>query len=178
MKPQVSTTPGKVRFSSDQGIAWIVIDNPRKHNAMSIAMWGELTAALTASEQDPAVRCVVLRGEGDKAFCAGADVAEKQGVDAAQGLADLQVALAGLKAIKAFGKPLIAMVSGYCLGGGLAIALGCDMRIASVNSSFGIPAAKLGLAYQYGELKRLTDLVGPSRAKQIIFTADRVAAQG
>jgi enoyl-CoA hydratase len=178
-KNQTSASPaaGRVHWSLQQGVAWVVLDNPAKRNAISLDMWRTLRQALADLDADAAVRCVVIRGEGDGAFCAGADVAEKQGLDAAQAEADLQVSLDGLKALRVFSKPLVAMVSGYCLGAGVAIALSCDLRIAAAGSTFSIPAAKLGLAYQYSEVKRLVDLVGTSNAMRMLFTADRVAAQ-
>jgi enoyl-CoA hydratase len=144
---------------------------------MSLAMWRELRTTMTRLAEDASVRCVVLRGEGEQSFCAGADVSEKQGLDSAQSEADTQIALAGLQAVRDFSKPLIAMVSGYCLGAGVALALGCDIRLAAANASFGVPASRLGLAYYYVDLKRLADVVGPARAKQMLFTADRVDAQ-
>ena len=140
-------------------------------------MWRSLIDVLAAFEDDPAVRCVVIRGGGERAFCAGADIAEKQGVEGSQALADLDLGLAGMKALTSFRKPLIAMVSGYCIGAGLGIVTACDLRIAAGNASFGIPPAKLGLGYPYAETKRLTDLVGPAVAKQMLFTADRIDAE-
>ncbi|HSV78022.1 MAG TPA: enoyl-CoA hydratase [Ramlibacter sp.] len=175
--PSPNPPAGRIRVSSEQGVGWVVLDNPRKHNAMSLAMWGALADALAGFAQDPAVRCVVLRGEGDKAFCAGADIAEKQGKGAEQSAADSQLSQRGLEAVHGFAKPVIAMIDGYCLGGGLALALACDMRISATSGIFGIPAAKLGLAYNYNAIKRLTELVGPAQARQILFTADRLPAQ-
>jgi enoyl-CoA hydratase/carnithine racemase len=144
---------------------------------MSVAMWRELLDVLDKFDSDPAVRCVVIRGEGGRSFCAGADIGEKQGITAEQAAADNKVTLASLRAIEDLGKPVVAMVSGYCIGAGMAIALACDLRVAAIGSSFGIPAAKLGLAYYYSEIKRLTDVVGPARAKQIIYTADRIPVE-
>lgn len=181
MSTQKSTTesnrPGCLHLTVDQGVAWIVLDNPRKYNAMSLAMWRTLLDTLETLGADPAVRCLVLRGEGERAFCAGTDLAEKQGVDGDEARAAIKVPLAALQALSAFGKPTVAMVSGYCLGAGMAIALECDLRIADDTATFGIPAARLGLPYPYGQIKRLTDVVGPASAKQIVFTGDRYSAQ-
>ncbi|HSV44192.1 MAG TPA: enoyl-CoA hydratase-related protein, partial [Ramlibacter sp.] len=159
------------------GVGWIVLDNPGKHNAISLQMWRSLIDVLSTFDADAGIRCVVIRGHGDRAFCAGADVAEKQDVEGATALQDLDLSLAGHQAVRTFQKPLIAMVSGYCLGGGMGIAMDCDIRIASTQASFGIPAAKLGIGYPYALTKRLTDLVGPSFAKQMLFTADRMPAE-
>lgn len=171
-----SDEPGRVACTAAEGVGWIVLDNPRRHNAMSLDMWRSLADGLAAFEADPAVRCVVVRGAGDRAFCAGADIGEKQGADAGRAAQDLGVTLAGLRALAAFPKPVLAMISGYCLGAGVAIALACDVRLAAAGAQFGIPAAKLGLAYEYSEIKRLADLVGPARARQMIFTGDRFPA--
>ena len=171
------TAPGRVRYTIDQGVGWIVLDNPSKHNAMTLVMWQQLSDAVATMAQDATVRCVVVRGEGERAFCAGADIDEKQGKSAEQSAADTQRTFAALEDLHAFPKPVIAMLSGYCLGGGLALALSCDLRLASANTMLGIPAAKLGIAYLYTAVKRLTDLVGPAWARQILYTADRLSAQ-
>jgi enoyl-CoA hydratase/carnithine racemase len=168
---------GRVDCTQAEGVGWIVLDNPRKHNAISLTMWRSLIDGLAAFEADPAVRCVVVRGAGNRAFCAGADIGEKHGADAGRAAQDLGLALAGLRALATFPKPVLAMISGYCLGAGVAIALACDFRLAAAGAQFGIPAAKLGLAYEYSEIKRLVELVGPARARQMIFTGDRFAAE-
>lgn len=168
---------GQVNISKANGTGWIVLDNPRKHNAISVAMWQSLLDALRVFKTDLTVRCVVIRGQGDKAFCAGGDISEKHDVDEETTAARVKLVLDGLAEIHAYPKPLLAMVSGYCLGAGMAIAVACDLRLADDGASFGVPAAKLGLPYNYSEMKRLADLVGPARAKQIVFTADRIAAR-
>ena len=169
--------PGRVHFSVDaRGVAWLVLDNPRKHNALSLAMWHTVIDVLPALAEDQQVRCLVIRGAGHAAFCAGADLDEKKDADATRAVADSQVTLSGLRALREFAKPTVAMIAGYCLGGGLATALACDLRVTADNASFGIPAARLGIGYFYSELKRLTELVGPARAKQILYTADRYGA--
>ena len=173
--------PGRIHASVVGGIGWIVLDNPSKLNAISIAMWQQVSDTLARFETDPSVRCVVLRGEGNKAFCVGADVAEKErhaAENANKSNAEQNaIAYAAMNRLRDFPKPTIAMIRGYCLGGGLALAICCDLRIAETVSRFGIPAAKLGLAYAFGGLKQLVDLVGPSNAKRILFTADRFTAE-
>jgi enoyl-CoA hydratase len=169
--------PGRVLSSRSDGVGWIVLDNPGKRNAISLAMWRSLTTALADFAADAAVRCVVIRGQGEAAFCAGADVGEKQGLGAEQAQQDTEFALACMRTIREFHKPVLAMITGYCIGAGVAIALSCDIRLAGSGASFGIPAARLGLAYHYHEIKRLTDLVGAARAKQALFTADRMSAE-
>lgn len=169
--------PARIHARAENGIGWIVLDNPRKHNAMALDMWNGITQALAAFARDASVRCVVVRGQGEKSFCSGADVAEKNGDYAARSGADAQLSYAALQAIRDFPRPVIAMVQGYCLGAGVSLALACDLRIAASSAAFGIPAARLGLAYSYDEVRRLAELVGPARSKQLLFSADRITAQ-
>ena len=157
----------------DDGIGWGTFNNPARHNAVSLEMWQGLGVILESFQNDDAVRVVVLKGAGEKAFVSGADISEfdkkrgnaEQRDDYGRVSADAHRWLARLD------KPLLAMIQGYCIGGGLATALGADIRIATDDSKFGIPAAKLGLGYGYEGLKTLADLVGPSSAKDILFTA-------
>ena len=169
--------PGQIHSSVEGGIGWIVLDNPSKLNAISIQMWSDVVAALAGFESDPAVRCVVFTGQGDKAFCVGADVAEKDRNAAKKTDVPAEkqdsIAFNALDTIKNFPKPTLAMVKGFCLGAGMAIAIACDMRIAEAGACFGIPAARLGLPYYFGGMQRLIDIVGLTNAKRIVFTADR-----
>jgi enoyl-CoA hydratase len=177
--PSNETAPkgsaGRLNTAVDHGVAWIELDNPDKLNAISVNMWRQLIAALGSYEKDTGVRCVVLAGKGAKAFCTGADIAEKEvaGADAADNEA---LALEGLSHLRAFSKPIIAAINGYCLGAGLALATVCDLRVAGKSARFGIPAARLGLAVYYDVLVRIARLIGPSKAKWLLFTADRIKA--
>ncbi|WP_196480958.1 enoyl-CoA hydratase [Burkholderia territorii] len=164
---------GQIHVSIENGVGWFVLDNPRKLNAMSMPMWHTLTTALDCLEHDPTLRCIVVTGKGDKAFCVGADISqlESSALRANSVLDYDRIAKDSLRRMQAFSKPSIAMISGYCLGAGLGLAAACDLRIASDGSRFGIPAAKLGIGYYYAGVKRLADLVGPSKAKQMLFTA-------
>jgi len=160
------------------GIGWITFNNPERRNAISLEMWEGLGTILEAFQDDPEVRVVVMKGAGDKAFVSGADISE---FDSKRGNAEQkkQYGQASAKAnrwLARIDKPLIAMIQGYCIGGGLATALGADIRFATPDSTFGIPAAKLGLGYDYGGLYVLSSLVGPSRAKDIMFSARFMAA--
>jgi enoyl-CoA hydratase/carnithine racemase len=167
------STTKRVIAERDGSIGWITFNNPERHNAMSVDMWEALPPILDAFEADPAVRVVVMTGAGRKAFVSGADISE---FETARGNAER---VAHYEAItdKAMdhayhlSKPAIAMIRGYCIGGGLGIALSCDLRIATAESRFGIPAAKLGLGYRHAGVKKLLDVVGPSSAKEIFFTA-------
>jgi enoyl-CoA hydratase/carnithine racemase len=163
----------KVLAEVDQGVGWITFNNPERRNAVSLEMWQALGETAQAFEADGEVRVVVLRGAGGKSFAAGADISEfeQQRANADQKKAYGEVAGRGMHALMCLTKPLVAMVQGYCIGGGLALALAADLRFASVGSRFGIPAAKLGLGYEYGGIAALARLVGPATAKDILFSA-------
>lgn len=157
----------------DEGIGWITFNNPARRNAISLEMWQALGTILEAFQMDDEVRVVVMKGAGGKAFVSGADISEfdKKRANANQKNEYAKVAAHANRWLVKLDKPLIAMIQGFCIGGGLATALGADIRFASPDSRFGIPAAKLGLGYEFGGLKTLCDLVGPSRAKDIMFSA-------
>ncbi len=161
------------------GIGWITFNNPARHNAVSFEMWLKLPVVLTEFAADPDVRVIVLKGAGEKAFVAGADISQfkekRSSEDAVQ--AYNKAADDASKALQECPKPTIAMVRGYCIGGGTAIAVNCDMRIASEDAKFGVPAGKLGLGYRFVGIKRLTDVVGPQFTAEIFFTARQFTAQ-
>ncbi|MED6341372.1 MAG: enoyl-CoA hydratase [Pseudomonadota bacterium] len=157
----------------DQGIGWMTFNNPARHNALSLEMWQGMGDALEYFQHNDAVRVVVMRGAGGKAFVSGADISEfgEKRANAEQRRSYGEVAGRATRWLDTLDKPLIALIEGYCIGGGLATALSADIRFASPDSSFGIPAAKLGLGYEYEGLAKLSRLVGPSRAKDIMFSA-------
>lgn len=164
---------GKMLARKGGGIGWIVFNQPEKRNAVSVEMWQAMETIAADFAADDAVRVVVITGAGEKAFVSGADISQFETLRAdadAQGQYDRMTA-PGRAALAALDKPTIAMIRGYCIGGGLGIALGADIRIAAEDARFAIPAAKLGLAYAAAGLKRLVDLVGPAQAKEIMFTA-------
>jgi enoyl-CoA hydratase/carnithine racemase len=142
-------------------------------NAVSLSMWQQIPGVLEQIENQPDVRVVVVSGAGDKAFVSGADISgfEKDRSNAQANLIYKRASEEAFEAFSKLTKPLIARIHGYCIGGGLAVALACDIRVASTGSRFGIPAAKLGLGYEYGGIKKLVDLVGPAFASEIMFTA-------
>ncbi|MEZ5559899.1 MAG: enoyl-CoA hydratase [Pseudomonadales bacterium] len=157
----------------DNGIGWIIFNQPERHNALSLEMWQGLADILSHYAADPAVRVAVMRGAGGKAFVSGADISEfdsKRG-SAAQKEEYAKVAGEANRWLARFEKPLIALIEGYCIGGGLATALAADIRFATPDSRFGIPAARLGLGYEYEGLAKLARIVGPSRARDIMFSA-------
>jgi enoyl-CoA hydratase/carnithine racemase len=163
----------------DGEIGWMIFNNPERHNAISLDMWQAIPGVLAEFEADPEVRVIVLKGAGDKAFISGADISQfennRANAEAEQTYgADTAAAT---RALVRLSKPSIAMINGYCIGGGMAVALTCDLRVCSAGSRFGIPAARLGLGYGFEGVKALTDLVGPSFAKEIFFTARQLDAE-
>ncbi len=170
---RVPLATGKIVAEVAQGIGWLTFNNPERRNAMSQDMWQGLGDAAQAFDADPEVRVVVMRGAGGKAFVSGADISEfeKHRATEEQRAHAAAIAARGMQAPARLRKPVIAMVQGYCLGGGLALALQADVRFATPQSQFGIPAAKLGIGYGYGGVAALARLVGPSAAKDILFSA-------
>jgi len=169
----VKTTTDKMIARKDGAIGWMLFNNPARHNAVSVGMWRAVPEILDEFGKDDAVRVIVVGGVGGKAFVSGADISEfgeKRSSREATLAYNALVEQASV-ASRDERKPTIAMIQGYCIGGGLAIALCCDLRIAAEHSRFGVPAAKLGLGYAYPGIKRLADVVGPSFAKEIFFTA-------
>lgn len=169
----------KMIAEKDGAIGWVTFNNPARRNAVSMAMWEALSDIMRDYAADDAIRVIVLKGAGDKAFVSGADISEfEKARNTPEQVAyyDKIGELANRRLNKC-SKPTIARIRGYCIGGGLAVALLCDIRIASENSKFGVPAARLGLGYRASGLKILTDLVGPSHAKEIFFTARHFSAQ-
>jgi len=175
----IATDTDKLLAHQDGPAGWITFNNPAKRNAMSYDMWLGLDRALDAFLADPEIRVIVLRGAGDKAFVSGADISEFGEKRAnPQAVAEYnKVSVAIADKLLACPKPTIAMIRGYCMGGGLGTALCCDLRICSDDSRFGIPAGKLGVGYRYEALKRLVDLVGPMNAAEIFYTARQFDAQ-
>ncbi len=169
---------GRILKCVTEGVGVVTFNNPEKRNAMSLDMWEGLGQALIELRDDPTVRVVILTGAGDKAFMSGADISQfeknrhnAQASEEYSRRSDAQRAL-----LANFAKPTIACIRGFCLGGGMQLAMLADIRIAGVNSQFGIPAAKLGIAYGYEGLKHLVSLVGPSWARLLLFTGMRIGS--
>ncbi len=163
-----------LRLEREGEIAFIVAENPSRMNALTAAMWKALPQALAAAEGDDAVRVIVLRGAGTRAFSAGADISEFETARAGAAAAAYDALNdAAFKALSQCAKPTIAMIHGFCLGGGLAVALCTDIRLADDKAEFAIPAAKLGLGYNARWVRPLLAAMPPSRAKEMIFTGRR-----
>lgn len=171
--------PDKILTEQTGEIARIIFNQPEKRNAVSLEMWEAVEAAVTRFRDDPTVRILILSGAGGKAFVSGADVSKFETERASEeGVARYNATTKRVyDMVEAFPKPTIAQIDGFCIGGGVALALCCDLRICGEGSNFAVPAAKLGLGYAFPGLKRLVDVVGPSFAKEIFFTARRFSAE-
>jgi enoyl-CoA hydratase len=163
----------KIVSRTEGGIGHIVFNNPEKRNAVSLEMWQAVEQALDRFAADDGVRVVVLSGAGGKAFVSGADISKFENERSTAAEVKHYNATTGrlYDKMTGFAKPTIAQITGSCVGGGVALAVCCDLRICGEGSRFAIPAARLGLGYGFGGLNRLAQLVGPSFAKELFFTA-------
>ena len=161
------------------GFGWMVFNNPERHNAVSLDMWLAAIEIMRDFAADDDVRVVLIAGAGEKSFVSGADISRFDDERAeADAVARYNDATEGAyQAVLTSPKPTIAMIQGYCIGGGTNLAVCADLRIASDRAQFSIPAARLALGYDYARVRRVMDLVGPAYAKEIFFTARRFAAE-
>ena len=163
----------RIAARKDGAVGWLVFNNPERRNAVSLEMWQAIPEVLADFEADARIRVVVLAGAGDKAFASGADISQfEKNRATAEGVERYeQVGDAAMSRLRSLDKPTIAMIRGYCLGGGLNIAALCDLRIAADDARFAIPAAKMGLGYRAEAMKNLVDLVGAAFVREIMITA-------
>jgi enoyl-CoA hydratase/carnithine racemase len=162
----------------DDGVGWMTYNNPARHNALSSDMVAAVPAILRAFQGDPDVAVIVVTGAGDKAFVSGADISEfgeRRTTVEARAAYDRAMS-ASWRAWEEVDKPIIAMIRGYCIGGGLLTALRADIRVCAEGSQFGVPAARLGLGYAFGGVQQLVDLVGPAWTAEILFSGRRLSA--
>jgi enoyl-CoA hydratase len=154
-------------------VGYLIFNNPERHNAVSLEMWQATLKILDDFASDGGVRVVVLTGAGGKAFVSGADISKFEDERATQEAVARYNSTTDqvYSRVHGFPKPTIAMIRGFCIGGGLNLAICCDIRICSDNSRFALPAAKLGLGYGYAGLKRFVDAIGPAFTKEIFFSA-------
>ena len=171
-------TTEKILASREGPVGFLVFNNPERRNAVSLEMWQRAGEIIAEFAQDDGVRVIVLTGAGDKAFVSGADISkfedERANAEAQEKYSKISSGMRAL--LRGTGKPTIAMIRGYCIGGGMSLALSCDLRICSDDAQFGNPAARLGIGYGMEGLRRLVELVGPSAAKEFIYTARRYTA--
>lgn len=168
---------GAIRSTKEGPLGWIVFDHAERRNAITLDMWRAIPSAAAALDRDDAVRVVLLRGSGEAAFVSGADISEFEAARSsktARGYEeDKQRAIVALEAIR---KPVLAMIHGFCVGGGVALSLTADIRYCADDSQFSIPPARLGLAYPPHSLDVLVRTLGPSNAKELLYTARRIDA--
>jgi enoyl-CoA hydratase/carnithine racemase len=169
---------GQLRIEREGPVGRLVLDNQERRNAISAGMWKAIPGAVAAFDADPDIRVIVVRGAGTQAFAAGADISEfEKNRSSESQVADYEAATAAAhRALESSPKPVIALIHGFCVGGGLALALSCDLRYADASSRFAIPAARLGLGYGVHGTRRLVATVGHANAREIMFSARRYDA--
>jgi enoyl-CoA hydratase len=168
----------KLQARIERGIGFITLNNPERHNAVSLEMWRALGDVMEVFDADESVRVTVISGAGGRAFASGADISEfeQQRSNSVQRESYGEISQRGFRAVSNFSKPSIAMIQGYCLGGGLLLALATDLRFATAGSKFGVPATKLGLGYDYSGVAALARVVGPARTADLLFSARQLDA--
>ena len=171
-------TTEKMLSRVEEGVGYITFNNPEKHNAVSIEMWDALEKILDEFRSSKEIRVIVLNGAGGKSFVSGADISkfDKERSSKEAVLSYNKRTQKVYELLETFPKPTIAMIDGYCIGGGLNLAVCCDIRICSEKSKFAMPAAKLSLGYPFSSIKRLFDVMGPGMAKHFMFTAEKISA--
>lgn len=169
----------KMLARKDDGIGWIVFNNPERRNAVSLEMWQAVEKILENYAQDENIRVVIMAGSGEKAFVSGADISEFENKrNSAKSEEEYRrISLGAQRSLEKFEKPILAMIKGFCIGGGVAVALNADIRIASDDAQFAVPAARLGLGYNYSGIQKLVHIVGPAFAREIFYTARRFSAE-
>jgi enoyl-CoA hydratase len=169
---------GRVLVEKQGALGFIIFDHPERRNAISLDMWRQIPAAVETLCADALVRVVVMRGRGETAFVAGADISEFSEARSGDSITDYDAdSASAFAALSNMDKPLIALIHGFCIGGGVALALTADLRYAAEDARFAIPAARLGLGYHVSGIEALVRTVGFSSAKELFFTARRFAAE-
>ena len=175
--PDTAAAQPRLRLEIEPPLGWILADNPARRNAFTAAMWRTLPHMVVTAAGDERVRVLILRGAGEEAFSAGADISEFEAARTGDNARDYdRLNHEAFAALSACAKPTIAMIHGPCLGGGLALAVCCDLRLAAQNAKVAIPAARLGLGYDPRWLRPLLAVVPPAPAKEILFTGRRFSA--
>lgn len=170
---------GRIHVEKEGPLGWLVFDHPERRNAISSEMWAAIPGAARDLDEDSEIRVVILRGAGEIAFASGADISEfeEKRSGATKAIAYEGDTGRAFGALMNIAKPVLAMIHGFCVGGGMATALAADLRYSADDGVFAIPAARLGLGYHESGIQALVDLVGPATAKEIFFTARRFSAE-
>lgn len=169
---------GSIRSERDGALGFLVVDHPERRNALNADMWRAIPQLAADLDADPDVRVIILRGAGEEAFVSGADISEFSQLRTGQAAAQYDAEnVQAFDALHALHKPLIALIHGFCIGGGVALASCADLRYAAEDAVFAIPASRLGLGYPLSAAQHLLRLLGPARAKELFFTAQRFKAQ-
>lgn len=175
----VENHSGDIFLKVENGIATIYLNRPAKRNAITYEMWTEIPQLMEQCEMDPSIKVIIFKGINDIAFSAGADISEfrylRNTVEGAEKYTEATIIAE--KAIMDVSKPTIALIQGYCVGGGCEIAVACDFRFSDFNGKFGITPAKLGIVYSTPGTKNLVDLVGPSKTKDILYSGRLLDAE-
>ncbi|MCP5497329.1 MAG: enoyl-CoA hydratase/isomerase family protein [Leptospiraceae bacterium] len=163
----------KILLEKDGALGWIVFNRPEKRNALNLAMWKTIPDYINELNFDTNIRVILFRGAGNEAFVAGADISEFEELrgNVESGKMYNETTENAFRAIRNSAKPVIAMIRGFCIGGGCAIALNCDLRIAADDATFAIPPAKLGLSYGYENVQQVINVIGAAYAKEMLYTA-------
>ncbi len=175
---KLAAMAGRVQTQTEGALGWIIFDHPQRRNAISADMWRAIPAAAQTLERDPAVRVVIMRGAGDVAFVSGADISEFETARSGTTVDEYdQDNARAFLALLTLSKPVIALIHGFCVGGGCALALAADLRYAADDAVFAIPAARLGLGYSVRGFEMLVHIVGVAAAKEIFFTGRKFNAE-
>jgi len=163
----------KILVKKERPLGWLILNNPKRRNAISFEMWKEIPYIIESFNRDDSIRVIIIKGEGNN-FSSGADISEFKELRNSKNKAEIysEVLDKAYNSIKLSLKPVVAMIRGYCIGGGCGLALQCDLRVASDNAKFGITPAKRGIGYEYKGIKQLVDIVGTSNAREILFTGN------
>ena len=172
MTATTENRPGQLTHHKEGGVGYVVFDNQKKFNAVSFDMWSALPGIMDGFNKDPEVRVIVITGAGERAFISGADISQFDSRRSGDGAMDYNKAVEqGYGAVLNCPKPTVAKIRGICMGGGLGLALNCDIRICSDDSRFRMPAARLGLGYQFEGIKRFVEVLGPANTADLFFSA-------
>lgn len=166
-----------VRLEREANVGWVVLTRPQQINAINDDIRRGVPQALALLQQDPEIRVIVIRGEGERGFCAGADIKERRGPESSLQVRLRMENVRWIEALDTIGKPVIAAIHGYCMGGGLELVLACDIRFAAPNAVFALPETGLGLIPGGGGTQRLSRVVAPGQALDMLLTGDRMNAE-